>query len=194
MSTKWKSEELQKSEREFQRTFQWLWNKILIDWLFWCFVSRLQGIKTQKIFYWVKKYCSGFHTQGICWNILQPIKIKISYSDRVDYYIWRWIRWRNEFWLPVRRDWGIWPGKPWDTCTGISPFHSKNEDRKNVMMFTKNNRLFSRCQSTNFMSAEIQIAYFPSHSYIKMDRLHNASFIVIKQFVAWHVFPPVIFR
>lgn len=44
ITTKWKIEELQKREREFQRTFQWLWNNILIDWLFWCFVGRLQGI------------------------------------------------------------------------------------------------------------------------------------------------------
>lgn len=82
--------------------------------------SSTRNKNAKNFFYWVIKYCSGFHTQGICWNILKPIQIKISYSYRVDYYLWRWIRWRNAFWLPVRRDWGIWPGKPWDTCTGIN--------------------------------------------------------------------------
>lgn len=128
--------------------------KKYFNWLIILLFCKSSTKNKNAFFYWVKTYCSGFHTQGICWNILQPIQIKISYSYRVEYYLWRWIRWRNEFWLPVRRDWGIWPGKRWDTCTGISPLHSKNEDRKNI-------RLLSRFQSTIFMSTEIQIAYFP---------------------------------
>lgn len=69
-------------------------------------------------------------------------KLKFLVNIEWNIYHWRWIRWRNEFWPPVRNDWGIWPGKPWDTCTGIKPLSfnqldQQQQQKKNLMISTK---------------------------------------------------------